>query len=274
MLGSAFIWNRGDRNNPEGTNCLFFLFFFFGQRPQKIRYFHTPVSWKNSTIFNLCLCSDYSWHSLPTPSFNHCVAPPTANWKGVWRRGNIWIWPPLTCTHLSNKLLVSLFNQGHFQLCVCILRASQSVRVIIRTSCYLIVNEQLIHASLQRTPHLKSSALWIVLHCSSSLRSPCHRGDFSFFLFFLLNQNMVNDCSREIISSTSRASFFFSLGCPERGRGAAQLPGRERWRGWWRRGWERLKVVTRGSESSKVNRINSEMRSTLQRISSQREWQS
>lgn len=167
----------------EQTASFSFSFFLASDRRKSDTF---TLQWVGKTqLFSICVCAVITAgiRCLP-PSFNHCVAPPTANWKGVWRRGNIWIWPPLTCTHLSNKLLVSLFNQGHFQLCVCILRASQSVRVIIRTSCYLIVNEQLIHASLQRTPHLKSSALWIVLHCSSSLRSPCHRGDFSFFLFF------------------------------------------------------------------------------------------
>ncbi len=55
-------------------------------------------------LFSLCVCAVITTGicCLP-PTFNHCVASQTANWKGVWHRGNIWIWPPLTCTHLSNN---------------------------------------------------------------------------------------------------------------------------------------------------------------------------
>ena len=40
--------------------------FFCCQGLPKIRYFHTPVNWKNSTTSNLCFGNDYSRHFLPT----------------------------------------------------------------------------------------------------------------------------------------------------------------------------------------------------------------
>lgn len=92
----ASTWNVGDKNNPEGTTA-------FCQWLQKIRYFHTPLN-RKTQLSSLCVCAVITAGiRCLLPAFNHRMASQTANWKGVWRIGNIWIWPPLTRTHLYNN---------------------------------------------------------------------------------------------------------------------------------------------------------------------------
>lgn len=96
VVGSAFIWSLGDKNNPERTTA-------FCQWLQKIRYFHTPLN-RKTQLSSLCVCAVITAGiGCLFPAFNHCTASQTANWKGVWRRGNICIWSPLTRAHLSNN---------------------------------------------------------------------------------------------------------------------------------------------------------------------------
>lgn len=75
----------------------------FLPRLQKMSYFHTPLDQKTQ-LFSRCVCAVITAGVCCLPSrFNHRVTSQKTNWKAVWHRGNIWIWPPLTLTHLSNS---------------------------------------------------------------------------------------------------------------------------------------------------------------------------